>query len=97
MGKMIWPLALCLAMASSWADDDEHHERHDPADGVVAVAVPVLDTAGRVVAALNSSGHTKRMTKAQLVRERLPMLRETSERISRELAHLPAFALSAQA
>lgn len=65
--------------------------------GVVAVAVPVLDTAGRVVAALNSSGHTKRMTKAQLVRERLPMLRETSERISRELAHLPALALSAQA
>ena len=65
--------------------------------GVVAVAVPVLDTAGRVVAALNSSGHTKRMTKTQLVRERLPMLRETSERISRELAHLPALALSAQA
>lgn len=64
--------------------------------GVVAVAVPVLDTAGRVVAALNSSGHTKRMTKTQLVRERLPMLRETSERISRELAHLPALALSAQ-
>ena len=29
MGKMIWPLALCLAMASAWADDDEHHERHD--------------------------------------------------------------------
>jgi len=64
--------------------------------GVVAVAVPVVDTAGRVVAALNSSGHTKRMTKTQLVRERLPMLRETSERISRELAHLPALALSAQ-
>jgi IclR family pca regulon transcriptional regulator len=65
--------------------------------GVVAVAVPVLDSAGRVVAALNSSGHTKRMTKTQLVRERLPMLRATSERISRELAHLPALALSAQA
>ncbi len=65
--------------------------------GVVAVAVPVLDTASRVVAALNSSGHTRRMTKAQLVRERLPMLRETSQRISRELAHLPALALSAQA
>ena len=29
MSNMIWPLALCLAMASAWADDDEHHERHD--------------------------------------------------------------------
>ncbi len=65
--------------------------------GVVAVAVPVVDHAGRVVAALNSSGHTKRMTKSQLVRERLPMLRQASRQISQELAHLPALSLSALA
>jgi IclR family pca regulon transcriptional regulator len=65
--------------------------------GVVAVAVPVLDHAGRVVAALNSSGHSKRMTKAQLVRDRLPMLRRVSRQISEELAVMPGLSLSAQA
>ena len=56
--------------------------------GVVAVAVPVRDAAGRVVAALNSSSHSKRITKAKLVRERLAMLQETSGLISRELNHV---------
>jgi IclR family pca regulon transcriptional regulator len=65
--------------------------------GVVAVAVPIIDHAGRVVAALNSSGHSKRMTKAQLVRERLPMLREISRQVSPELALVPGLSLSAQA
>jgi IclR family pca regulon transcriptional regulator len=65
--------------------------------GVVAVAVPVSDHAGRVVAALNSSGHSKKMTKAQLVRDRLPMLRQVSRQISAELARVPGLALSVQA
>src|SRR5258708_4261441 len=39
--------------------------------GVVALAVPVLDQYGRVVAALNSSSHSKKVSKARLVRERL--------------------------
>jgi IclR family pca regulon transcriptional regulator len=64
--------------------------------GVVAVAVPIVDHAGRVVAALNSSGHSKKLSKAQLVRERLPMLREVSRQISRELALVPGLSLSAQ-
>jgi IclR family pca regulon transcriptional regulator len=64
--------------------------------GVVAVAVPVVDNAGRVVAALNSSGHSKRMTKAQLVRDRLPMLRDVSRQISQEIALVPGLSLSAQ-
>jgi IclR family transcriptional regulator, pca regulon regulatory protein len=59
--------------------------------------VPVTDPAGRVVAALNSSGHSKRMTKAQLVRDRLPMLRQVSREISSELALVPGLALSVQA
>jgi IclR family pca regulon transcriptional regulator len=64
--------------------------------GVVAVAVPVFDPKGRVVAALNSSSHSKRTNKTKLVRERLAMLTEVARQISRELAHLPGLALSAQ-
>jgi IclR family pca regulon transcriptional regulator len=64
--------------------------------GVVAVAVPVTDPSGRVVAALNSSAHSKKLTKTQLVRERVPMLREISLQMSEELALVPGLALSAQ-
>ncbi len=64
--------------------------------GVVAVAVPVFDQAGTVVAALNSSGHSKRISRSKLVRERLKMLQEVSRRISRELRGVPGLSLSAQ-
>jgi IclR family pca regulon transcriptional regulator len=64
--------------------------------GVVAVAVPIVDHAGRVVAALNSYGHSRKLSKAQLVRERLPMLRQVSRQISHELALVPGLSLSAQ-
>jgi len=64
--------------------------------GVVAVAVPVLDGAGRVVAALNNSSHSRKITRNRLVRERLAMLREASRQISAELGRVPGLALSAQ-
>lgn len=64
--------------------------------GVVAIAVPVFDQHGRVVAALNSSSHSRRTTKAKLVRERLGMLRAASQQITTELARVPGLALSAQ-
>jgi IclR family pca regulon transcriptional regulator len=64
--------------------------------GVVAVAVPVFDAAGRIVAALNSSSHSKKTTKARLARERVAMLQELSRELSREIAHLPGLSLSAQ-
>ena len=64
--------------------------------GVVALAVPVLDQHGRVVAALNSSSHSGRTTKARLVRERLSMLRQASQQISTELNRVPGLSLSAQ-
>src|SRR5579862_2848200 len=35
--------------------------------GVIALAVPVFDHQGRVIAALNSSSHTRRITKTKLV------------------------------
>ena len=63
---------------------------------MVAVAVPVFDQSDRVVAALNSSSHSRRLSKAALVRQRLAMLRKASREISVELARVPGIALSAQ-
>jgi IclR family pca regulon transcriptional regulator len=65
--------------------------------GVVAVAVPVFDSSRRVVAALNSSSHSRKFTKARLVRARLAMLRKASTQISRELSRVPGLSLSVQA
>jgi IclR family pca regulon transcriptional regulator len=64
--------------------------------GVVALAVPVFDHQRRVVAALNSSSHSRRISKARLVRERLAMLQEASREISADLASVPWLSLSAQ-
>jgi IclR family pca regulon transcriptional regulator len=64
--------------------------------GVVALAVPVFDQYGRVVAALNSSSHSKKTTKAKLVRERLQMLQQVSRQISADLARIPGLSLSAR-
>jgi len=64
--------------------------------GVVAVAVPVFDENGRVVAALNSSSHSRKTTKAKLVRDRLAMLQDVSRQISADLAAVPGLSLSAE-
>jgi IclR family transcriptional regulator, pca regulon regulatory protein len=64
--------------------------------GVVALAVPVLDQAGRVVAALNSSSHSGRTTRARLVRDRLGMLRQLSRQVSADMRAIPGLSLSAQ-
>lgn len=67
------------------------------APGVVALAVPVHDSAGRVVAALNTSIHSRQSTAAELVARHLPTLRSVSQAISAEVARVPGLALSAQA
>jgi IclR family pca regulon transcriptional regulator len=64
--------------------------------GVVAVAVPVYDREQRVVAALNSSSHSRKTTKAKLIRDRIALLRATSAQISAELHRVPGLSLSAQ-
>jgi IclR family pca regulon transcriptional regulator len=64
--------------------------------GVIALAVPVLDHHGRVVAALNSSSHSGRMSRTKLIRGRLAMLQEVSKRISTDLAAVPGLSLSVQ-
>jgi len=65
--------------------------------GVVALAVPVFDQAGRVVAALNSSSHSRRIAKSKLIRERCSMLQQVSGQISSDLASVPGLSLSAGA
>jgi len=64
--------------------------------GVIALAVPVFDHQQRVVAALNSSSHSRRTTRARLVRDRLAMLQQASREISADLASIPWLSLSAQ-
>jgi IclR family pca regulon transcriptional regulator len=64
--------------------------------GVVAVAVPVFDASRRVVAALNSSSHSRKVSRVELVRERVAMLEQVSREISRELGRFPGLALSAE-
>jgi IclR family pca regulon transcriptional regulator len=66
------------------------------AEGVVALAVPVFDSAGQVVAALNSSSHSHSNTGATLVRDRLATLQRISKAISVELARVPGLSLSVQ-
>jgi len=63
--------------------------------GVVALGVPVFDQQNRIVAALNTSSHSGRLSKNGLIRERLAMLQEVSRQISADLASVPGLSLSA--
>jgi IclR family transcriptional regulator, pca regulon regulatory protein len=80
-------IAECRASGYSAVEDELAY-------GVVAVAVPVLDQSGCVVAALNSSGHSKRISKTKLVRERLKMLQGVSRQITAELRGVSGLSLS---
>ena len=64
--------------------------------GVVALAVPVFDPNRRVVAALNTSSHSRKTPKTKLVRDRLAMLQEVSRQISADLAGVQILSLSAE-
>jgi IclR family pca regulon transcriptional regulator len=55
-------------------------------DGLQSAAAPIRDPAGRVVAAVNVSAHTSRMSPEQLREQVLPPLLNTSAQISADLA-----------
>ncbi|MCQ9180948.1 helix-turn-helix domain-containing protein [Streptomyces sp. IBSBF 2953] len=59
---------------------DEELER-----GVRAIAVPIRDRTGRVIAALNASTHVARRTAEECVNDILPALRSTASRIETDL------------
>lgn len=57
--------------------------------GITALAVPIRDSEGRTIAALNSSGYTGMVTPESLIAERLPALREAASHISHEISRFP--------
>jgi IclR family pca regulon transcriptional regulator len=57
--------------------------------GIVSVAVPVRGDHGNVLAAINCSTATTRVNEAEMVRTRLPHLREAAAGIERELRRYP--------
>lgn len=57
--------------------------------GIVSVAVPVHAQDGRILAAINCSTATTRITQREMVDTRVPVLREAAERIEQELRRHP--------
>ena len=62
--------------------------------GIVSVAVPIIGPDDRVVAAINCSTSTTRISQDELVRTRLPMLRDAAAAIEAELRRWPMLARS---
>jgi IclR family pca regulon transcriptional regulator len=50
--------------------------------GLQSVAVPIVDRAGRVIAAMNVSGHSNRYSRAQMVEAFLPVLQRAASQIN---------------
>lgn len=57
--------------------------------GIVSVAVPVFDTDRRLAAAINCSTSTTRVSREELVRTRLPLLRQAAQEIEDSLRRWP--------
>ncbi|KPF64632.1 IclR family transcriptional regulator domain-containing protein [Porphyrobacter sp. AAP60] len=62
--------------------------------GIVSVAVPIFGRGGRVVAAINCSTSTTRISQDELVRTRLPLLRNAAGEIEAALKRWPALEAS---
>jgi IclR family pca regulon transcriptional regulator len=60
--------------------------------GIVSVAVPVLNEAGEILAAINCSTATTRITQEEIVRTRLDVLKQAARRIQQELRRYPVLA-----
>lgn len=64
--------------------------------GIVSVAVPVFDGNRKAIAAINCSTSTTRISQDELVRTRLPMLREAAAEIGNALQRWPRLMHSLQ-
>lgn len=62
--------------------------------GIVSVAVPIFGRGGRVIASINCSTSTTRISQDELVRTRLPLLRNASGEIEASLKRWPALEAS---
>jgi IclR family transcriptional regulator, pca regulon regulatory protein len=72
---------VAAAERDGWAADDQMIEL-----GLIAVAVPIRDAAGRVVCALSVVSHTSRHTAESLLHHVLPNMNLTAEQMSAALA-----------
>jgi IclR family pca regulon transcriptional regulator len=72
---------LADAAAKGWAAVDQELEA-----GVRSIAVPIRDSSGRVVAAINASAHAARVPMRTLEKQFLPRLLDAAEQIDAELA-----------
>jgi IclR family pca regulon transcriptional regulator len=57
--------------------------------GLISIAVPILDDSGRAMAAINCSTSTSRVGKEELIRTRLPVLRNAARFIESALRRQP--------
>ena len=57
--------------------------------GLVSIAVPVYDDDGSVLAAINCSTAASRIAQDELVRTRLPLLKQASQQIQQSLNKWP--------
>lgn len=57
--------------------------------GIVSVAVPVFGADGEILAAINCSTATTRVNKNEMVKTRLPQLRQAAKKIELELRRYP--------
>lgn len=75
-------LKACLRKVrlQSWGMAEDEFEL-----GMIAIAVPVFDRKGRVIAALSVGSTKQRRTIGELKEEFLPVLQDTADRISAEL------------
>jgi IclR family transcriptional regulator, pca regulon regulatory protein len=82
------PEELCAELArvhrQGWALVDQELE-----EGLRAIAAPIKNGRGEVVAAMNLSAHAGRVTLRCLRNDLLPLLLETAERVSDNLARTP--------
>ncbi|HTT54844.1 MAG TPA: IclR family transcriptional regulator C-terminal domain-containing protein [Streptosporangiaceae bacterium] len=72
---------LAKVRAQGWAAVDQELEA-----GVRSIAVPIRDSSGRVVAAINASAHASRVPMRTLERQFLPRLLDAAAQIDAELA-----------
>jgi len=59
-------------------------------DGLVSISVPLMNRAGRTVAAMNVSGQTSRTSATEVARNFLPVLKRAADQINTALRFRPA-------
>jgi len=63
--------------------------QHELDYGIVSISVPILNECNEVIAAINCSTSTARVTQESLVKSRLPLLFKVSKNIEMELRRYP--------